>query len=185
MSENVYIAKRGNSCTIFVDPVTSTPMFLKSPDDQPVGGLPVSCNIKDWQKALGRAGVRGSYLPVFLETKRPEPASVIRTDAVIQATNKILEKEGQKVDERSADIPNSPIDHPPIELPKVAKSDKMLSEFKMLLGKYSVATGKTKTTLKIELNAVANFILAVAPEQELELNLLKENLRTPRFDIDV
>jgi hypothetical protein len=173
-SGQVHIKRTGNVATIFVDMVSDTPLPLSGYDDSPDTAFPVTITVDDAIAAYGNrivwhnAPVKNN--PIAKTDLTPE-----------QMEQKIREVVGSQQPE-VAPLPY--ITPSPGARPSVINlDDKVLNEFKLLLVKYDALEGKKKAHFGVQVTAVANFILSIAPDLAPALQAIKDEISKPKFTL--
>lgn len=176
----VHIKRQGNVAVVYVDMVENKPIALSSFEDIPIDGFPVTLTLDEVNAAFKSRGIVWHEPP-----KRENPV------AVDVLTPEQMEAEIARVTKNES--PNTTSSAPPSIQPGIAPvptpvmsgiTDRILSQFKLLLAKYEAAEGKKKTLYKGEVESIANFILVVAPDMKDSLLAAKTEVMAPKFSLE-
>jgi hypothetical protein len=127
---------------------------------------------------------------VVHEKHAPEPPTVppvkrSQVQAVLDAHPEDAAKQPQNSRITTKDVDNFVEEVKESGVAQVIESNELLNkalqEFKILLAKYYANEQDTKA--KIEVQAVGNFILALAPDMAPELQAAKDSFTKPRFNL--
>lgn len=160
----VYYRKQGRVATVFMGD-GNMPMPIHNFDEEPPG-FPWVTNEHELRAMFPNAKF------IAVEQQRPpQPEANPVSDEQLAAFMKTTPQAKQIVAANPAPVPS------------VQVNEKIKTELALLFARYGEASGARKKQLKIELEAVARFILAVEPSYKEMLEQLKESLEYPKFSL--
>lgn len=172
---SVYVKKQGRVCTVFIDPHTNVPLPIAHFEDAPMDGFPFTSNEEDIRKRFGND-------LVFIEKQHP-PQPVVKelSDAEYDARIREITSAHAAPDapppQATAPAPSGYVGSMGVDASRVQQV--LATHF----ARYAEATGKRKAQLKLELEAICNFILQVSPQSAPMLQELRNSLAAPKFEL--
>jgi hypothetical protein len=192
----LWIKKRGQSGTVYLDAVTNESMPIGNLDDEPVGGFPFTARVEEL-----KARFPGREYIIIEDTKQPPVSGVVISDArVLQAVPEAKREMGQQklVRQPAVDalvptgIMNVPDGRPQItstntvvgtSTPEIERA--VCDKFRDNIKRWHYASGKEKKELGRDIEAIASFLIDMAPHLEVVLGRIKdeETLAKKRFTL--
>lgn len=176
----LHVKVKGSLAIIYVDAGTMQPVPLAGFSDEPLGALAQTFKIDEIMRMYPNCRI------VKHEKYTPEPPTVPNVER--GAVNAMLNKLGEGIPPEVTSVETTPTQPKTEEAPTVgmvieANSilNQAMQEFRILLAKYYANTEDVKS--KIEVQAVGNFILALAPDMADELQKAKHSFEKPSFSL--
>jgi len=174
----LHVKRKGSIGTFYCD-FDGRPLALANYDDQPPDGLGQTLNINELPQRFPGWNI------IFHDAPETKPIEVkpVSSDKVAA----LLQKLGIATEKIDAVLNPSLAKSETVQTmaAQVIESnnlmDKALQEFKVLLAKYYADVMNPDT--KLEVQAVANFLIAINPEIESELKKAKDNFIRPKFSL--
>lgn len=191
--DTAWVKRTGNVCSVFVDGVTGVVQQISSYEDSPDTAFAVTLSENEVKAAF-----RGKKI-VFIDAPKPplkiaqDALTEERMEAVIDETMKKKDVRGAVVELQEGVapvgiqhvVPTTTSAHS-ATVQQPAGNDlfrRVEDQFKMLLAKRSVASGKLKKELTTEIENVASFLLAIDPSLAQALSAWVQQSEGPRFKL--
>lgn len=187
----LWIKKRGQSGTVYLDAVTNESMPIGNLDDEPVGGFPFTARVEEL-----KARFPGREYIIIEDTKQPPISGTVISDArVLQAIPEAKREMGQqklvRQPEQVTFVPYDKVEQVNMSLqvrPSQAPTDierAVCDKFRDNIKRWHYASGKEKKELGRDIEAIASFLIDMAPHLEVVLGRIKdeETLAKKRFTL--
>jgi hypothetical protein len=160
----LHAKREGNVCTLYLDPASNSYAPMRAFDDVPIGTFPQTVHLRQVEALAKQMGA----VPVF-HSPPTKPPNVIPHNPKVEQEMAKIAKEGPKSEQET-----SLFSEPRTVLKTSGPAGNVEQEFRLLIARYESAGEEIKPRLKIEVEAVAGFLIRLYPDIKQRLLDIKE-----------
>ena len=162
----MWVKKEGDVCRLYMNS-QGVLARINSFDDEPAGAFPQTMSKRELEHKYG-----ASYNIVYFEPPKGNAQRIVRDPRVEAEVARLAGEEPPAPQTKVVPMPKTvaaTTNYTPAIL------EKALLEFRILVGKYEFAGDEVKPRLKIEIEAIASFMVKLFPDVLPKLQEIKES----------